>query len=300
MGLQEQSAFLTMSNTSTEAARQRRLVQAILADAVGVNGMGPLQMAEDAGIRDSELLNLHTYRDGARRRLHRALRIAYPTVHATLGDAAFYCASEELVARHPPSSGDAAKWGGAFPQLLAERADFLRLYPFLLDASRLDWAIHVSLKANPPITDHASISEFAYRRSLNCSALLNPTLRIFNTVWPLLRIRRLSMMRMRGSAQCSFMSQLVPSAPAAVAVWACAGTVRAQILSDSHAGFFLSVPKRPPEDAHPWLCHLSILSACSPTASSFESWFCEAIACGWVLGVRVSEFEASLRKRLQG
>lgn len=123
-----------MSPADKEALRQQMLLRALLGDArpgVVTGWLQPRRVQR----------GLAAYQAHAGALAERALAAAFPTLQQLLGDESFAALARDFWRRHPPASGDIARWGEALPAFVAA-APTLADVPYLGDVARLEWALH--------------------------------------------------------------------------------------------------------------------------------------------------------------
>jgi hypothetical protein len=127
------------SALAREAQRQQLLLRALWHDDVDP----PLP----GWLRDGRIAQgIAAYRSNASAIAERALQVAYPTVAALVGEAAFAALSRDLWQLHPPACGDLGEWGAALPELIAGNPA-LAIEAYLPDSARLDWQVHRASRA---------------------------------------------------------------------------------------------------------------------------------------------------------
>ncbi|GIX31603.1 MAG: DUF2063 domain-containing protein [Porticoccaceae bacterium] len=96
------------------------------------------------------------YRNNVWHALLEALADTFPLVRRALGDEHFLPLAHRYLCSHPPRSPVLARWGGAFPALLAALEDE-DLPPWIADLARLEWACLEALHAPdaPPLAAKA-------------------------------------------------------------------------------------------------------------------------------------------------
>lgn len=148
-----------------EALRQQTLLQALFAPGGVERATDPEGLREAGQLGESpprwsalpaaaarhaapapQAAALLPYRRNAAATAARALRAAYPTVAAMLGNEPFRAAAWALWLAHPPRSGDLADWGAELPSWLTQQAQ-LQAWPWLADSAQLDWAVHRCARA---------------------------------------------------------------------------------------------------------------------------------------------------------
>jgi len=144
-----------MIGSGREAQRQQALVAALFAP-VRADAAALLPACQAAGDAQIRAAGLGAYRGNARAVAARALAAAFPVTWQLLGDAADD-AAVHLWRSTPPTSGDLAQWGAAFPDWLAAQSS-LREFPQLVACARLEWAVHQSEAAADALTDIDSLA----------------------------------------------------------------------------------------------------------------------------------------------
>jgi hypothetical protein len=130
-----------------EALRQQMLVRALWRDDAVLQGWAR------APARASTAQGLAAYRANAGALAERALRSAYPTIAALVGDESFAALARHFWHRHPPQDGDVGTWGEALPAFIADSLQ-LADEPYLADSARLDWALHRASRAADAANGH--------------------------------------------------------------------------------------------------------------------------------------------------
>jgi hypothetical protein len=123
-----------------EALRQQMLVRALWRDDAALQGW------VRAPARANTAQGLAAYRANAGALAERALRSAFPTIAALVGDESFAALARHFWQRHAPHSGDVGAWGDALPAFIADSPQ-LADEPYLADSARLDWALHCASRA---------------------------------------------------------------------------------------------------------------------------------------------------------
>lgn len=157
-----------------------------------VNGLlaeqpdGAAALIRSSGIAAESRLRI--YQNNVRTHFVEALRSTYPVIWRLVGEDYFRQTAWAFQRRHPSPSGDLNHAGGAFPDYLRTlhcRDDFR----YLADVATLEWLIQESLLA----PDHAplDLQALAHVDTDDYDALrftLHPTLRLFESEFPALRI----------------------------------------------------------------------------------------------------------------
>jgi hypothetical protein len=133
-------------------------------------------------------VRLSVYANNIRSNFVDALRSTYPAVHRLVGDDYFRQTAVTFHLEHPSPSGDLQQAGRQFGAHLAQLHDG-DPYAYLADVARLEWLVQESLLA----ADHAPLS-LEKMAGVAASAYdtlrfdLHPTLRLFESRYPALRI----------------------------------------------------------------------------------------------------------------
>ncbi|HUG20899.1 DNA-binding domain-containing protein [Piscinibacter sp.] len=167
-----------MSAVDAEAARQQRLVAALLAAQADP---GPLAVRED-GAR--AMRGLQAYRANADASAERALATAFPTVKMLVGEDDFRQLSHEFWRAHPPRCGDLGEWGEGFADVLDAHAQ-LRDWPYLGDCARLDWTVHCCERAEDVPLDAESIARLGDTDPSRLVLRAAPGLALVESSWPI-------------------------------------------------------------------------------------------------------------------
>jgi hypothetical protein len=131
--------------------------------------------------------NIAIYRNNVVLNRINALRIAYPTLVALLGEEFFDAMVLIYVQQYAASSANLHAEGHNLPDFIAQFAP-ANDYPYLSDVARLDWAIHTAHYATDaqPISAQA-IAEQATHLAELCFTL-HPAVSILQSNWPIASI----------------------------------------------------------------------------------------------------------------
>lgn len=164
---------------SCEAERQHALLAALATGAL------PPGLRE-TGVRAER--GLAAYRAHAALTAERALKGAFPTIQAMLGEQDFSRLSREFWSVHPPDCGDLGEWGGALPVWLSAHAE-LAARPWLADSAQLDLALHRCERAADARLDHASLQRLASDDPASLRLELRPGCALVESTWPIATLR---------------------------------------------------------------------------------------------------------------
>ena len=133
---------------------------------------------------------LRIYRNHAVITLTEALKATYPVICRLVGDGFFAYATHEFMREHMPDTPSLARYGGAFPEFLAQFPPCQNL-AYLADIARLEWAINEALHAEgvAAIT-RAHLSGLSAADASRLVLTLHPSLRLLDSPWPIERIWR--------------------------------------------------------------------------------------------------------------
>ncbi|HSV69778.1 MAG TPA: DNA-binding domain-containing protein [Methylibium sp.] len=166
---------------AVEARRQSALLAALLVrDAPAPAGL------REQGERAAR--GLAAYRANAATIAERALRAAYPSVAAMLGDADFAALARTLWRAAPPTRGDLAQWGLDLPAWIESRRD-LDPWPWLADAARLDAAVARCESAADAATERDSLALLADHEPAALRLRLLPCVQLLASDWPVATLR---------------------------------------------------------------------------------------------------------------
>ena len=148
-----------------------------LSDLVAGDGMDP-------GAR------LRIYRNHAVITLTDALKATYPVICRLVSDGFFAYAAHEFMREHMPDTPSLARYGGAFPEFLAQFPPCQNL-AYLADIAQLEWAINEALHADgvAAIT-RADLAGLSAADASRLVLTLHPSLRLLASPWPIERIWR--------------------------------------------------------------------------------------------------------------
>jgi hypothetical protein len=164
-----------------EARRQQRLLAAVHG---GDDGLATGLLAE-SGERAAQ--GLQAYRANAGAVAERALRTAFPTLQAMLGEADFRALAREFWCACPPQRGDLGEWGDELPAWL-EVHGALSSWPYLADCARLDLAVHRCERAADAAFDAQSLALLAGGEPRQLRLCLMPGSALIRSAWPIATI----------------------------------------------------------------------------------------------------------------
>jgi hypothetical protein len=133
---------------------------------------------------------LALYRHHVFTSLTAVLEATYPVVCRLVDRRFFAYAADAFIRRHPPAGPCLFEYGGALAEFLAEFPP-CRDLGYLPDVARLEWAMHTAAHAEdasplPP----AALAGVAPSRMAELRFVLDPSLRLVRSPWPLDRIWR--------------------------------------------------------------------------------------------------------------
>jgi Putative DNA-binding domain len=138
--------------------------------------------------RDMALARLEVHAKNIRSNFVDALRSTYPAVHRLVGDEYFRQVAAAFQLEHPSPSGDLLHAGRLFSAHLGEHHGGDR-YAYLADVARLEWLVQEALlaadQAPLDLQKMAGVAASAYD---TLRFELHPTLRLFESRYPALRI----------------------------------------------------------------------------------------------------------------
>lgn len=137
-----------------EFARQQLFLSTLWS---GSDGSSQLPTMDARGRDLVSLSGVEIYRSNGLAIADRALRAAFPTVCALLGNEGFSALAKHFWRASPPTSGDLGEYGATLATFVSAQNDpALLSVPFLSDIARLDWAIHNVERAADPLPMDAS------------------------------------------------------------------------------------------------------------------------------------------------
>ena len=141
-----------------ELHRQQSLLQALLSRGVATSAEPAWPMHGQSPDRWRRGLQAYVANAGAS--AERALRAAFPTLAAMLGDEPFAALARAFWQAHPPQRGDLGLWGDGLAGFIEADAS-LADWPYLADSARLDWLLAQAERAADCPLDAASLNLLA-------------------------------------------------------------------------------------------------------------------------------------------
>lgn len=133
---------------------------------------------------------LRIYRNHAVITLTDALKATYPVICRLVSGGFFAYAAHEFIREYMPETPSLARYGGAFPEFLAQFPPCQNLV-YLADIARLEWAINEALHAESVAAiTRADLSGISASDASRLVLTLNPSLRLLDSRWPIERIWR--------------------------------------------------------------------------------------------------------------
>ena len=258
-----------------ERQRQRQLLAALNP------GTAATTAPVDARLAGQPEHGLRAYRANARAAAERALGAAFPTLLAMLGADNFAALARDHWRDATPERGDLGEWGAALPVSI-EAYVALAEWPWLADAARLDWALHVCERAEDAVLDAASLHALADTDPARLRLEWLPGTTLLESRWPIARLH--SAHRQRGGDAAT--EAALADARTALA----AGIGEAVLVG--RVGWRAVVH---PVDAGelPWLRAIdagrNLATAFVQAGDDFDftAWLTRALAAGWLKGVAV-------------
>jgi hypothetical protein len=254
-----------------EAERQRRFLARLLAaTAEGGDALALHEGGERARHGHA------AYRANADASAARALATAYPTVQQLVGEHDFAILARDHWRDAPPQRGDLGEWGEGFPDAIEADAR-LSDWPYLADCARLDWALHRCERAADATFAAASMARLGDTDPSRLVIELRPGVAAIVSRWPIALIHAAH----RGDD---------PQAFDAVSEAIAAGRGEAVVVARDG---WKAVPRTVDAPVVPWMQRLAEcpdLAAAlddAPTGFDFAAWLADAIARGWLKGIRV-------------
>lgn len=172
------------SARAREAARQSALLAGIWCPPGTDDAHAPQRWR---GSPQAQARGLRAYRDNATAVVTRALRVAYPTVDALVGDEAFAVLARAYARQHPPVCADLARYGEEFARAWAGSPG-LDTLPYLADVARLDWAVHVIEAAADPAAQVIDLERLAQDDPLRLGLRFADGVACIESDWPVVSI----------------------------------------------------------------------------------------------------------------
>ncbi|WP_288841786.1 DNA-binding domain-containing protein [uncultured Deefgea sp.] len=128
--------------------------------------------------------NMTVYRNNIRLNRANALKLAYPTVLALLGEEFFMAMADVYTHSTASTSANLHQEGHLLAEFIAQ-FEPTQAYPYLSDVAQLDWAMHQAHYAD----DHAGVSTAILAEQLQSLAQLklqlHPALHVIESQWPI-------------------------------------------------------------------------------------------------------------------
>ncbi len=215
---------------------------------------------------------LLAYRGNAQAIARRALAAACPTVAALLAEPRFGAIAWRLWQRSPPLRGDLACWGDGLADMLAADA-VLASEPWLADAARLDWALHVAEAAADVDVPPQGLAGLADGDPQRHRLLLRPGTAVLHSCWPVAALRAASR---QGGVDAEALARTVAADGGHLLVWRNGWRAMADPVSPGDAQFMRS-------QLDGWPLADGLDSAAATDAGwSFEAWLLAALRNGWI------------------
>ena len=254
-----------------EAQRQQWLLRALWRD-VNADASAPGWLS---GTPAGQQRGLHAYRVNAAAAAERALAIAYPTVAALIGAAAFGALARDLWRQHPPERGDLGEWGARLPDLIGASAA-LAGEPYLADSARLDWCVHCASRAADAPAAAPALDALATHSPDALRLVLRPGCALLSSPWPVVALW-CAHQGMDADRFDAAREALAAGRGEHAFVWRDGFEARVQALDDAAAGFTQAV-----------LCGATLaraLDAAHP-AFAFDRWLVQALRQHWLVAVQ--------------
>jgi hypothetical protein len=132
---------------------------------------------------------LGVYANAYFERLFESMEADFPLILWVLGEENFRRLSAHYLIKHPSSSPNISDLGEALPNFL-QAHPYAKQWPYLPDLARLEWEIAQSMWSHrlPPL-DTASLKSIPETDWPKAKIVLDPTVRLLKTEWPVNRLR---------------------------------------------------------------------------------------------------------------
>ncbi len=245
-----------------EAKRQQQLLEALF-----TGGAAPPRDALPGWQR-----GMAAYRANAAAHASDALRAQYPTLLAMLGDAAF----DALAAAHwrevPPTRGDLAQFGDAFPQWVRQRDD-LATWPWLGDCACLDRALWQVQFAPPAALADADLQRLAGGDPDALLLRLAPATRLVESDWAIVRLREL---HATAAPDTEAIAQALRAEAQAAWVWRQGFDTRCLAIDADGVRWLRALREAPT---------LGAALECAGAGFDAGAWLGDAVRAGWIDGI---------------
>lgn len=167
-----------------------RLPELQAAFAAGIFGENPGAIVAIAPGRFTPEQYLQIYRNNVFESLTGALKAVYPVIERLVGEGFFRFAADSYIRQHAPRSGNLHDFGMHYADFLAGFTPAAGL-PYLPDVARLEWAWQEAFhSADAAPFDARRLAEVPVERQGNLRFALNPSVRLFDSAYPVLGIWR--------------------------------------------------------------------------------------------------------------
>ena len=129
-------------------------------------------------------VNMTVYRNNIRLNRANALKLAYPTVLALLGEDFFMAMADVYTHSTDSTSANLHEEGHVFAEFIAQFAP-TQAYPYLSDVAQLDWAMHQAHYADDHVGLSAAILAEQVQTLAQLKLQLHPALHVIESQWPI-------------------------------------------------------------------------------------------------------------------
>ncbi len=215
------------------------------------------------------------YRAHAAAHASEVLRARYPTLVAMLGDRTFDALAVAHWREDPPTQGDLARFGDAFPDWLQRRAE-LASWPWLGDCARLEQALWQVRFAPPAALTDADLQRLATHDPGTLVLRLARCTRLLECDWAVVQLRQL---HAAAAPDVDAIAAALRAGPQAVWIWRQGFDAHCMAL-DAHALRWLRALRDAPT--------LGDALARSDDDFDVAAWLGDAVRAGWIDAVELS------------
>ena len=219
---------------------------------------------------------LQAYEANAGASAERALRAAFPTVEALLGEEAFAGLARVFWLAEPPVRGDLGCWGEALAGFIESR-ESLGDWPYLGDCARLDWALAQAERCTDAEADLSTLGLLGEVDPSELRLRLAPGSRVVRSDWPVVTLWRAHHGPHEAEPFAAARAALAERRAEQAMVWRQGWRARVEPIADSVARWTEAVLGG---------CTLGAAFDAAGEAFAFEPWLVQALRQGWLQAVR--------------
>lgn len=254
-----------------EQQRQQWLLRQLFERPAGAAGDTWLASTGPRGRR-----GLQAYEANAGASAERALRAAFPTVEALLGEESFAGLARAFWLAEPPQRGDLACWGESLAGFL-QGCDTLADWPYLGDCARLDWALAQAERCVDAEADLSTLGLLGEADPCELRLCLASGSRVVRSDWPVVTLWRAHHGPREAEPFAAARAALAGRCAEQAMVWRQGWRARVEPIDDSVRRWTEAVLGG---------CTLGAALEAAGEAFAFEPWLVRALQQGWLQAVQ--------------